>query len=321
MRRSSFSLIASSAALLALAVPSHTPLSAQILKRLGDRAKDAAARKTEEKVAQKIDAATERFVNRSFDSVFGDDSASKGKSSSRSGSRIFAMLPNAPTEARYDFDGTVTYEIESAPKGKPNGEVGLMVMEFNRDKQYAGARLSNKTKPSDGAFHMIFDVPNESMVMLFETDTGKFSMAYSWKEAKRYAAEQQAATPSSSGASAVTVTRGDGKQVQYTKLGSKRIAGYNAEGYRAEDAEGVVDVWVSNDAALSYGRLMGAAGSMKGVRGAMPDGYPMGMLMASESTEKKSGDQWKMTVTSIDTKAKVGIDMAQYPKLGAAPAK
>lgn len=320
MRRSPF-LLRVFAATAALTI-SAAPASAQIFKKIGDRAKDAVERKTEQKISQKIDEATSKLVDRSFNSVFGDDKGSGsgggggggGGGGSRGGSRLFSMLPNAPTESRYDFNSVFNYDIENIEKGKPS-DVLQMTMEFNADKSYAGARLVQKDKPGEGAFHMIFDVPNESMVMLFESDTGKFSMAYSWKDAKRYADAPPAA--SSGGTVATAPVRQDAKPMTYTKLGSRKIAGYNTEGYRAEDEKGMVDVWVANDASLTYGRMMGATSSMKGMRGAMPDAYPVGMLMASEATDKKTGDKSRMTVTSVNTKAKVSIDMSQYPKLGA----
>jgi len=315
MRRSPVAIRVLSAA-VALCLGA-APVSAQILKRITDRAKEAAGRKVEDKVSQKVDEATAKLVDRSFDSVFGADTGkggSRGGGASRSSSRLFAMLPNAPTEARYDFTALFTYAIESMPKGKPPSDPLELTMEFNREKSYAGARLSSLNKPREGAFHMIFDVPNESMVMLFESDTGKFAVAYSWKEAKRYA--EAAPAPATSGV-ATTSVRPDAKPMQYTKLGPRKIAGYNTEGYRAEDENGIVDVWVANDPSLTYGRMMGATSSMQGLRGAMPDSYPVGMLMASETTDKKSGDKGRMTLTSADAKATVRIDMSQYPKLGA----
>ena len=295
-------------------VATATPASAQIFKKISDRAKEAAGRKVEQKISQKIDDATSKLVDRSFNKVFGDDKATGGRSSG--GSRLFSLLPNAPTEARYDFNAVVTYDIELMPKGKSSGEVLEMMMQFNAAKSYAGARLVQKDKPGEGAFNMIFDVPNESMVMLFESDTGKFSMAYSWKDARRYAETPQPGA-ASGGAVATTQVRQDARPLQYKKLGARRIAGFNSEGYRAEDDEGLVDVWIAKDASLNYGRLVGATSSMKGMRGAMPDSYPVGMLMASETTEKKTGDKTRMTVTSVNSKANVQIDMSKYPKLGA----
>ena len=304
------------ASAMLLLVVTAAPSSAQIFKKIADRAKEGVERKAEQKISQKIDDATSKLVNRSFDKVFGDDGSGSGGSKKGGGSRLFSLLPNAPTEARYDFNAVVTYEIESMPKGKPTGEMLEMTMQFNPAKSYAGARLVQKDKPAEGAFNMIFDVPNESMVMLFESDTGKFSMAYGWKDARRYAETQQPSS-ASGGTVATTQVRQDARPLQYTKLGARRIAGYNAEGYRAEDAEGLVDVWIAKDASLNYGRLVGATSSMKGMRGAMPDSYPVGMLMASESTDKKTGDKTRMTVTSVNPKANVQIDMSKYPKIGA----
>ena len=61
--------IALSLTLAAICAPNA---SAQILKKIGQRATDAVERKAESKVNQKIDQAADRLVNKSFDSVFGD---------------------------------------------------------------------------------------------------------------------------------------------------------------------------------------------------------------------------------------------------------
>jgi hypothetical protein len=291
---------------------------AQLGGRLGRKISDAVERKAEQKIDQKIEEAAERWVNRSFDAMFAEDTTGakqSGKSGKSGGSRLFNFIPNAPTEPRYDFDVVFNYEIESTPKGKP-AETGVMMMHFNTAGQYAGTRFMAKdAKKEDGELFVIFDVKNQSMVMLMTNEDGKFSMAYGWKDAGRYASnEPTKGTVSTS--TAVATGAAATPTVTYTSIGKRTIAGYSAEGYRAEDADGIVDVWVSTDPSLSYGRLMGASGSLKQVRSTMPASHPAGMLLETLTTDKRTGDKGRMTVTKVQKNAGVKIDMSEYPKVG-----
>ena len=306
-----------SLALGAIGAPS---LSAQILKKIQQRASDAVERKTEDKINQKIDKAADRLVNKSFDSVFGDDKTSDGKSSNssatRGGSSMFKLIPNAPTESHYDFNVVLTYEIESSPKGKPSGDKGEMLMNFSTVNQYAGVKIkAAEPKKGDGDLFAIFDVKNEAMVMLFNSEDGKFSIAYGWHDAVKYADTVTAPKTTSTG-TATTTTTPDGQTMTWTKIGKRTIAGYSADGYRGEDDKSILEVWVSTDASLSFGRMMGATSSMKQLRTNVPANHPVGLLMETNSTDKKTGDKGRMTMTSVDKKADVHINMSDYPRPG-----
>jgi hypothetical protein len=290
---------------------------AQLTGRLGRKISDAVERKAEQKIDQKIEEAAEKWVNRSFDAMFAEDTTgakSSGKSG-RSGSRLFNILPNAPTEPRYDFDVVFNYEIESMPKGKP-AETGLMMVHFNTSGQYAGTRFVAKdAKKEDGELFAIFDVKNQSMVMLMTTEDGKFSMAYGWKDATRYASTEPTSTTVSTSTAAATGAAAT-PTVTYTSIGKRTIAGYSAEGYRAEDPDAIVDVWVSTDPSLSFGRLLGASGSLKQARTTMPASHPAGMLLETLTTDKRTGDKGRMTVTKVQKNAGVKVDMSEYPRVG-----
>lgn len=317
---SPFMRVALSLALVAGSTLIPASASAQ-LGGLRKRAADAVERKANQKIDQKIDQAAQKLVDKSFDSAFGAVEGAAGGGSSSGGSsggssRIFSMLPNAPTEDRYDFDAVFTYEIENMPKGKPSkDDKGSMVMYFNSDGKYTGAKLGSATRKDDGEIFAIFDVKNESMVMLMTSDKKeKASMAYSWKDAKQYANTQ--APKSGEVVTSAGAPSGNVKPMKFTSLGKKTIAGYSAEGYKGENEDGEAEVWVSTDPKLAYGRMMGASGSMKGMHGVMPGTYPAGMLMEVTSTDRKSGDKGKMTVKSIDTKANFKVEMSEYPRIG-----
>jgi len=321
---SAFRIVARRATLVSVwlvgaSVVTAVTASGQILRGIGRKATDAVERKANRKVDEKIDQAAQKLVDRSFDSVFGaEDTGGGANKDGKSGgaSRVFSMLPNAPTEDHYDFDAVFTYEVENLRKGKPSDDKGLIVMHFNSDGKYTGTRIASaQPKKEDGEVFAIFDIKNESMVMLMTSDKDKMSVAYSWKDAGRYAGN---APPPSGGmqTSGTAVNTAPDKQITFSSLGKRPIAGYAAEGYKGENVDGEVEVWVSNDASLSYARMMGASSSMKQMRGVVPGTYPAGMLLEVISTDRKSGDKGRMTIKSIDTKAKVRIDMSEYPRLG-----
>lgn len=322
-RPSIFSAALAAALVVSVAVIPADASAQGILRGIKKKAGDAVERKANQKVDQKIDEAAQKLVDRSFDSVFGDPadggSGSDGKSRGSSGSaRIFAMLPNAPTEDHYDFDAVFTYEMESMPKGKPSKD-GKMLMEmnFNSDGKYMGTRIApEQSKKDNGEVFAIFDVKNESMVMLIKSESGKASMAYSWKDAQRFANSMPSSTTESAPSAAVEAPS-NVKPMTFTSLGKRTIAGYSAEGYKGENEDGDVEVWVSSDPSLQFGRMMGASSSMKQVRGVMPGNHPAGMLLEVTSTDRKDGDKSRMTIKSIDTKAHVRIDMSEYPRIGA----
>ena len=295
--------------------------SAQILKKIGQRATDAVERKAESKVNQKIDQAADRLVDKSFDSVFGDETPAGGKNSgkasgNRGGSSIFKLIPNAPTENHYDFNVVLTYEIENRPKGGAATDKAEMLMNFSTTNQYAGVKLrAAEPKKGEGDLFAIFDVKNEAMVMLFNSEDGKFSIAYGWHDAVKYA-DTVRAPATTGGAAGTTTTTANGSTMTWTKIGKRTIAGYSAEGSRGEDEKSAVELWVSNDASLAFGRLMGATSSMKQLRTTVPANHPAGLLMETNSTDKKSGDKSRMTVTSVDKNASVRINMSDYPRPG-----
>ncbi|MGV3710632.1 MAG: DUF4412 domain-containing protein [Gemmatimonas sp.] len=294
------------------------PSSAQILKKIGQRASDAVERKAEAKVNQKIDQAADRLVDKSFESVFGNGSSSGGSGSSSGGSggggsSLFKLLPNAPTESQYDFDVVLTYEIENS---KQKDEKAEMLMNFSTKHPYAGAKLkAADPKKDDGDIFAIFDVKNEAMVMLFNSKDGKFSVAYGWHDALKYADTASAPKTTTTATGATTTTR-SGSTMTWSKIGSRKIAGYNSEGYKGEDEKAIVEVWVSTDPSLPFGYMMGATSSMKQMRATVPENYPKGMLMETNTTDKKNGEKGRMTVTKVDTHANVKIDMAEYPRPG-----
>jgi hypothetical protein len=209
-----------------------------ILDRMKKKAEEAVTKKAEDKVNAKIDEMAQKMVDNSFATMFGDSAApTAGGGASGSASRggsgggmPFSLGSNAKTESSYTFNVVETMEIESSKRtGKGDGKA-VMMMHFNTSEAYTGTSIvsADGKKPEGGAF-IVLDAKNQAMVMLMssEKDNKKFSIAYDWKEAQKYA-QANAAPKDQVNWDTVKVWR------TYTKIGSKTIAGFAADGYRTE---------------------------------------------------------------------------------------
>ena len=311
-------------AFVALVVASAPPAYAQ-LGSLRKKAQEALQNKAQQKADEQLSQLADKLVPSSFNSIFGDPDSSTGPARSGSssdaataasgsggGARAIPFIPasNTKTEDSYTFTAVTTVEIESASKSGKSGGKAVMMMHFNPGERYTGTRIINteSNKPDGDAF-IIFDLKNEAMVMLMTSDKSKFSVAYGWHDALKYG--QESADTQREPVKWDTVSMWK----NYKKIGTKTIAGYAADGYRAESDKGSVEIWLSHDPSLGFGTIFGANATMKQVRGVLPPEYPTGMLLEVTSVDKTSGDTGTMRVTEINKSAHVTVSMADYPRV------
>ena len=284
-----------------------------IFDRIKKKAEDAVAQKAEDKVNSKIDEMSRKMVDNSYASLFGDSASAGGggsgaKSGPGGGGLPFSLSSNAKTESSYNFNVVTTMEIESS---KQSGKASLTSM-YNTSESYVGMKIvSPDDKKSNGTAFIVLDAKNQAMVMLMSTDTSKSSVVFGWSDAQKYAQPTTSTPREQVNWDTVKVWR------NYTRIGTKTIAGYKADGYRMEGQDGTADVWVSHDAALAGGGMFGAGSGLKQLKGRMPADYPTGMLLQVVSVNNKTGEKGSMTVTNIDTNAHMTIAMSEYPRLGA----
>lgn len=300
--------VASCAAILAIVA---TPARSQgIFDRIKKKAADAVTQKAEDKVDAKIDEMSRKLVDNSFAAMFGDPSSTAKDGGA--GSSPFTIGSNAKTEDSYTFNVVTTMEIESSKNtGKSDGKAVLM-MHFNTNEAYTGTSITSAdTKKQEGTAFVILDAKNQAMVMLMSSEKSKFSIAYDWKEAQKYTSASTTVPKDQVNWDTVKVWR------SYSKIGTKTIAGYAADGYRSESPDATIEMWVSHDRALSVGNMFAANSGMKQMKGRLPEDYPQGMLLQMTSVNNKTAEKVTMTVTNIDTNAHVTYAMADYPKMDA----
>jgi hypothetical protein len=296
-------LIALSAVLL---TTWSTPVSAQVLKKLQQKATDAVERKLDAKVDEKIDQMADKLVNKSFDAVFGDMEQAKTKD----GTPIFTFGENVALESSYRFNTVITMEFEAtSDKGKEKENMD-MIMHFTDDGLFSGTRFVSKDKSQDNAdLLIIYDFKNEAMVMLMNSDNEKMSMAYSWKGAVE---EVEMADSLKNVDWEATDEWGS-----YRRIGKKSVAGYSCDGYEYSNEGGKVELWVTRELKDTYYAQFGASTNSKQLKGTVPDAYPYGMLMEMNTVDNTTGEKASMRVTKVDKNANVSYSMADYPRVGA----
>jgi Domain of unknown function (DUF4412) len=293
---------AGAAILASLATPAHAQ---GLFDRLKKKAADAAKQEAESKASSKIDELARKMVDNSFATIFGD---SVGGGAGRG--LPFTIGGNTKTESSYTFNIVTTMEIVSSKqKGK-----SILTTLINTREPYMGMKIVGPDdKKSNGTAVVVLDSKNQAMVMLMSTDTSRFSMAYGWANALKYAPPPTADTAAEQPVNwdTVKVWR------SYTRIGTKTIAGYEADGYRMETTDGTGEVWVSHDPALAGSGMFGAGSELKQLRGRLPADYPTGMLLAMNGVDNQTGEKVSMTVTNIDTHAHTTYAMSDYPPIGA----
>ena len=279
---------------------------AQLLKRLKNKAADAAAKKAEEKLAAELERRAQQMVEKSWNSIFGDvEENNEGKT----GSPFFKMNSNVKTEDSYHFNTVTTMKIETVKSDGKSDPPALVEMHFNDEGMYTGSKFSGEDiDRQDGDVFIIYDFKNSSMIMLMNAEDDKFSIAYDWEQSL----QQNEMLADNTSQQEIDWQKTE-EWKGYTKMGTKDIAGYSCEGYRSESDYAITEVWVTREASFGMPAMFQANANAKQLRGKVPSEYPSGMLMEIETKDLESGDKTIMKVTDIKENANVTYTMSDYP--------
>ncbi len=281
---------------------------AQLLKRLKNKVENKAKDKINQKIDEKLEAAANKMVDRTWESIFGEETENyEGQSSGGSARSLpFSLNAGVETEERYSFRSVSVMEITSTDKSGKTEKPMYMKMYIGKDDSYTGTAFSGGDMEDEEAF-LIYDVKNEAMVMLMESEEGKFSFAYEWKQPLNdYGEDSEGGTEANY----------EEAYAGYTSLGTKTIMGYECEGYRSETEDQITDIWVSKDPDLGYEKMMAANSNTRFLRGSTLIGHPGGSVLEMHSKQKNSQEKVIMKMTRINEKADLSYDMTDYPVIG-----
>lgn len=292
---------------------------AQLLNRLKDRAKNAAENRVEQKIGDEVEKAAERMVENSWNSIFGD-----GFNESGDGFNIpFSLNSNAVTEDAYNFDVVTTMEIETTKKNGKTDPPMIMQMHFNENELYSGTKFSGEQMDeAEGEIFIIYDLKNESMVMLMESEEGKFSFAYDWRQAREFAEEYAEKNPETEDIQYSDYEddyEGNNDEPDhwqdFEKIGTKTIAGIECHGYTSQNDDVRMEYWVTNDEDFGIHNMLRTNSQTKQLKGKVPDDQPIGMLMEMMHEDINTGEKTTMRVTEINRNTRINYNMADYPAM------
>ena len=215
---------------------------AQILKKLKNKAKKATEDKVEQKIDQEIEKKAEQMVENSWDLFFGteyDESGNPKKSP-------FTLASSANVEESYQFDVVTTMQIENIKENGKNEPPMFMNMLFNENEMYTGTRFSGEQmEGADGEVFIVYDLKNEVMVMLMDSEDGKFSFAYDWKQAEEYADKFAEMYEDEEMEEAEEID--ETEYPQFKKIGTKTVSGKSCEGYESLSGDSRMEMWLTQD--------------------------------------------------------------------------
>lgn len=278
-------------------------VDAQILDRLRNRAQQAAEDRVEERISQELEEAAKQMVDQTWESVFGDGIVTE---TGERRSLPFTMNSNANTEESYHFNIVTTMELEMTDANGNTEPPITMKMHFNENELYTGTGYAgDEMEMEDGDVFIIYDFKNSAMVMLMENEDGKFSFAYDWTEMLEIADDEH---------------EEDFEDVEelegFTRIGSKTILGYHAEGYEVREEDTVTELWVTRDASYGMENMFQAHANAKQLQNTFPEDYPHGMILEMISEVQDTGEKTTMRVTDIQENADVTYTMSDYPVFG-----
>jgi hypothetical protein len=277
---------------------------AQILDRLRNRAQQAAEDRVEQRLSEEVERAAEQMVDRTWESIFGDGIIS---ANGERRSIPFSLNSNATTEDAYHFNIVTTMEIEIVNEDGEAEPPMTMRMHFNDSELYTGTGFTGEDmEMEDGEVFIIYDFKNSAMVMLMESEDGKFSFAYDWTQMLEIIEER--------------ADEEDWEEYEewegFTRIGTKTILGYQAEGFESRSEYHVSEMWVTRDAAYGMENMFQAHANAKQLGNIFPDDFPHGMILELVNEDLESGEKSTMRVTDIRENANVTYQMSDYPVFG-----
>lgn len=286
--------------MLCIIAGSTTATQAQLFNRLKDRAKDAVQDRVEEKLSQKVRQIAYKSVDRTWESVFGESTEDLEEGAAPP-SLPYKLNSNVDTEDSYSFYRESEMEIINYEDGEE--EKVIMKMYLSEKGNYSGTTYEGETMKEGEKTIMIYDYENNAMVMLMESEEGKFSFAYDWSQGSYSPVNMDSA--------------GTGNPyADLESIGTKEILGYECEGYRSETDDSVTEIWVTMEEIEGLDKNIEANGSTRFLRGNPMLGYQQGTVLEMESSEKGSDRRMVMKMVDLNRKVNMDYEMEDYPVIG-----
>ena len=297
------------------------PVQAQLLRKLKDRATEKVIERVDQKIDQKLQEIAYKQVDKTWDSVFGapnpevngnedyqipsasnEDYDEEYDNETPTYTLPFSLNSNVKTEEEYAFKSESIMEIISSDNDA-DGPV-LMKVYTNERGDYSGtAYETEESRAEGGLMFIIYDYKNEAMVMLSESEEGKFSFAYDWSTTMDDSVD-------------FTQEELDAYYGKFESLGTKTILGFECEGYKTVDDGNEYEFWVSTEEIEGLGHSLSANSSTKYLRGNPMLNHPSGSILSWKGTDA-DGETFEMNMLEVNKQVNISYKVSEYPVIGA----
>lgn len=286
-----------------------------LMERMAKKAAQKLEQKTEDRIDQKIDKGIDKSLDGVEESVKSDSNESRSTSNSSSSTnseentqrKLEEMMKKMGMSSEpvvysdsYIFTSSIKMNIKTVNKrGKTVSDGDMVSYLSENDKQMAYEFVSGdidvENAPKTKGV-IILDFANQSTLILSNDNKEKTGIAYGIPDLFKEDSDND------------TFDNEDVTPI-YKKTGrTKSILGYKCEEYAYSDESSKGTFWVTNDYKAARSSGLPALFNRTGVA----FGNANGFLMASESTNLKSGEKSTMEVTEINPKQETRFSTKEY---------
>ena len=199
--------------------------NAQFLKKLQQRVQEAAEetviRKAEDKAAEKTGEGVDKVLNMDVQKMMG----------SKVGNSIDpSILPDT-----YDFDWKYTMQMQTKD--------GSFTMEYylKPDAKYFGAKPDMQQKKSEGSMFIVMDMARNINTIFMDMEDSKMATPMSIPDEMTTESDENLI-----------------EEYTFEEIGTKTILGYQCQGFKMENDEVEMIMYVTTDAPVSFIQIYGA---------------------------------------------------------------
>lgn len=283
-----------------------------LMERMAKKAAEKLEQKTEDRIDRKIDKGIDKGLDGVEESVKSDNKESQTSSNTSNSEedaqkKVAEMMRKMGMSSdpviyadSYLFNSSMKMNIKTVnKKGKvlSDGDMVSYLSQNNKQMAYefVSGDIDVKNAPKNKGI-IILDFDNKSTLILSNENKEKTGIAYGLPDL--FNEDVETATADYEDVSS-----------QYKKTGrTKSILGYKCDEYEYSDENTKGTFWITNDYKSARSSGLPALFNRSGV----PFGNANGFLMASESTNLKSGEKSSMEVTEINSKKDIRFDTKQY---------
>ena len=274
-------------------------VEAQLLRRLKDKAEERIVQKVEEKIDEKLQEIAYKQVDKSWESIFGKSNTSTsqdGDERTSGSSTPFMMNSSVETADRYRFNSKSKMFVTTTNENGDTESVEIHIL-LSEDGDYTGSKYITEDGVNENVL-LVYDYERDIMIMLGDSDEGKYSFAYDWQQTKTSNDEE------------VQVRDG------FEEIGSRKILGIDCTGYSKTENNYTVEIWVADSPIEGFEDAVHANSSTRFLSAGAFVEYTNGTILEMKSSNTETGEAFTLEVASLKEKTGITFDMDEYPVIG-----